>query len=95
MELPGAFASVDDLRAALVVPFQEPDIKRCVVWVTTPEAIAAVANALKQLMENNALGGQSMVPEKSRATLVLKTAQTREQLKAKLPHRVVHMLTEA
>ncbi|CAJ1026021.1 hypothetical protein, conserved [Leishmania lindenbergi] len=91
--LTGPFESVDQLRAALLAPFKDHR-SRCVVWVTTPEAIKAVANALKELVENNALSGRAVVPVHSRAMLVLKSLESREQLKSSLPHRVVHMLTE-
>ncbi|AYU79310.1 hypothetical protein, conserved [Leishmania donovani] len=91
--LPGPFESVDQLRAALVAPFKGRR-SRCVVWVTTPEAVKRVANSLKELMENNALSGKTVVPAHSRATLMLKSPESREQLKSSLPHRVVHMLTE-
>ncbi|KAK7197018.1 hypothetical protein NESM_000645600 [Novymonas esmeraldas] len=91
--LPGSFETVDELRAALVAP---PAGQRggCTVWVTTPEAVTAVANALKELLENNALTGRTVVPAHSRATLVVRSPKSREELKAELPHRVVHMLTE-
>ncbi|KAG5504118.1 hypothetical protein GH5_04981 [Leishmania sp. Ghana 2012 LV757] len=91
--LHGPFESVDQLRAALVAPFKDHR-SRCVVWVTTPDVIKGVANSLKELMENNALGGRTVVPARSRATLILKSLASREQLKSILPHRVVHMLTE-
>ncbi|GET89074.1 hypothetical protein, conserved [Leishmania tarentolae] len=92
--LSGPFVSVDQLRAALIAPFKGYR-SRCVVWVTTPEAVKQVANSLKELMENNALSGKRVVPVHSRATLVLKSREAREELKSSLPHRVVHMLTEA
>ncbi|CBZ27552.1 conserved hypothetical protein [Leishmania mexicana MHOM/GT/2001/U1103] len=91
--LSGPFESVDQLRAALIAPFKDRR-SRCVVWVTTPEAVKRVANSLKELMENNALSGKTVVPAHSRATLMLKSPESREQLKSSLPHRVVHMLTE-
>ncbi|CAG9574725.1 conserved hypothetical protein [Leishmania major strain Friedlin] len=91
--LPGPFESVDQLRAALMAPFKGRR-NRCVVWVTTPEAVKRVANSLKELIENNALSGNTVVPAHSRATLMLKSPESREQLKSSLPHRVVHMLTE-
>ncbi|KAG5503562.1 hypothetical protein JKF63_05702 [Porcisia hertigi] len=91
--LSNPFDSVDELRVALLKPFKK-NRSSCVVWIVTPEAIEGVANALKELMENNALSGRTVVPAHSRATLVLKSSKSREQLKSSLPHRVVHMLTE-
>ncbi|KPA79343.1 putative mitochondrial hypothetical protein [Leptomonas pyrrhocoris] len=91
--LHGPFASVDQLRAETQKSFGSQK-SRCVVWVTSPEAIQKVANALKELLENNALGGRPVVPPQARGTLVVKSAHPREELKNILPHRVVHMLTD-
>ena len=90
--LQDSFTSVDQLRAAMQASFERPK-SRCVVWVTTPEAIQKVANAMKELLENNALGGVPVAPPQARGTLVVKSVHAREELKNMLPHRVVHMLT--
>ncbi|KPI84453.1 hypothetical protein ABL78_6482 [Leptomonas seymouri] len=91
--LHGPFASVDQLRAEILKSFGRQR-GRCVVWLTSPEAIQKVANALKEFLENNALGGTPVVPPQARGTLVVKSAHSREELKNVLPHRVVHMLTD-
>lgn len=90
--LNGPYATVAELRAAMQAAFQQPRT-RCVVWVTSPEAVQRVANALKELLENNALAGTPVVPPHARGTLVMQSSLSREELKNKLPHRVVHMLT--
>lgn len=81
-------ATVDELHQALVGPFTGAT---CVVWLVEESTIAKVAGALKELLEDNTLRGSPVVPAGSQAMLVLTSDKTREELKATLPHRVVHM----
>lgn len=90
--LRGPFTSADQLRSAMLQPFAQRS-HRCVVWITTPASIQAVANALKELLENNKLGGATVVPPQARGVLVVESSLAREELKDLLPHRVVHMLS--
>jgi hypothetical protein len=93
VELRGPFASAAQLREEMQRPFLQQK-RRCVTWVTSPEAVLRTANSLKELLENNALGGAVVVQPQARGVLVVKSAHSREGLKDVLPHRVVHMLTD-
>lgn len=85
------YTSIEELWSDLQAPFAQQ--RRCVVWVVALEQIKAIGNALKELIENNALGGAQVVPNGSRGLFLLTSDASREALKDILPHRVVHMLT--
>ncbi|ESL11264.1 hypothetical protein TRSC58_00990 [Trypanosoma rangeli SC58] len=65
---------------------------RCVVWlVEDVSVVRGVANALKELLEDNTLRGDHILREGSRGLFVLVLGTSREKLVHILPHRVVHM----
>lgn len=63
----------------------------CIVWVVDLHHVEHVGGALKELLESNSLRGEPVVPGGKRGLLILKSTLSREELKDRLPHRVVHM----
>ncbi|KAH9597264.1 hypothetical protein LSM04_007505 [Trypanosoma melophagium] len=65
----------------------------CILWfVEDVGVVRGVGNSLKELLEDNALRGEHVLPKGSRGLFVVLSEKTREELKDILPHRVVHML---
>lgn len=88
-----AITSIEALRTLLELPLKRNGGRgKCFMYVLKLEHVTPkpVANALKELLENNAL--QSSVVFPSRALVIVLSAKTKEDLKDVLPHRVVHLL---
>ncbi|KAG8348178.1 hypothetical protein ERJ75_000423300 [Trypanosoma vivax] len=66
--------------------------RTCVVWLVEDlSVLRAVADSLKELLEDNSLRGEPILGQGSRGLFVLLVKESRDQLKDVLPHRVVHM----
>lgn len=63
------------------------------VWLVPVDSVKGVANALKELLEDNTLRGNRVVPTNSRGVLVLVSSLDRSELRSQLPDRVIHMFT--
>ncbi|RNF22014.1 uncharacterized protein Tco025E_03380 [Trypanosoma conorhini] len=65
---------------------------RCIVWLAEDVyVVRGVANAMKELLEDNALRGEHILRDGSRGLFVLMSNNSRGELTNILPHRVVHM----
>ncbi|RHW73203.1 hypothetical protein DPX39_040057000 [Trypanosoma brucei equiperdum] len=64
---------------------------RCVVWLVKDLSVVKhVDNALKELLEDNTLRGNRVLPDGARGLFIVLSNQSREEIKGSLPHRVVH-----
>lgn len=91
-----AFEDVAQLKNELTSSFSVPGARKqhtCVAWLVSVDTVLGVADALKELLEANTLRGEPVVPRGGRGMLILVSQWNREELKERLPHRVVHMLS--
>ncbi|PBJ78126.1 hypothetical protein BCY84_04992 [Trypanosoma cruzi cruzi] len=87
--LTGVFKDVTELSTRLR---NDAASAKCIIWFIQDVAVVrGVANSLKELLEENTLRGDEILPEGSRGLFVLVSDKSRKELTEVLPHRVVHM----